>query len=1065
MNRFDIAPFALPNAPAGELKFEEMRDIESVDVDFAGPAPATAALQYLRKNWPGESTPGGWTKRIERVMEMVQQRPMSVGWYKMDDLFTPEWVTAATNVARRGKHTLVFSFQALTAELPDATDYAVTFRRTVGVRVAGNAVAVTAMRVFTRSRPARSRLHLELHAGRRTAAKTIGVSGYNAVVRRVLAGVGTRVTATQVRVGAGRQAAFEIELDHMTPVHPYAHDGAHVRFDLGRDAFTIALTSLDAEGPIWFADAGIFIVRADHPETFAAYRERTKGRRNVAAEIAALPEQSLAGAMNGQPRPHPMPYVCGCRHARQKFWIEPCGDIELTDWLVNPTWFRSPAGSDTPKWKNAGTARVFFGFDQWAAEARHNDPWPVMAYNLQFRRDAVRVRQKCFAVPLTQSILAGEPAPDATIVALVRFSFENTGDTPATAELPIAYSHHASRVHNRREMRNHNRTGVTDTMIPVCEREKLILDGDLIRGSYKDEMVPRLAFQTEMTSETHADGVRFRKELQPGETCEFLARVPFVAVESEAELAALRGLDFDRCHDEMARYWRAESRKGAQISTPDPHLNAVYTGHLPMVVMSDYGHADDPRIVSTSVGACTYGNFTNESVMIVEELQQRGMTEDVRRRLATWVKYQGTVGLNGRFTDHDGVFYGSGGWEQGQSYNQHHGWALWALARHFLHTGDHTWFAGVADSVIKGAEWIARQRRETMKELPHSRGWERGFLPAGALEDVEDYFYWLSTNSLTWRGLDSAAAALENYGHAEAKRYRREADAYGRDLRRGFEAARRHSPLVRLRDGRWVPHYPSRLYCRGRDYGWIRETLEGSVYLLISGLYKSESKQGGWILDDYQDTRYMCAPYSYPIHDPQTEWFDCGGICPQPTLLAGLLPHLDRDEIEVYLWMFFNAWAACYRPEAQAFVEHPQPVLGFGNCAPFKTSDQSNAMKWLAYMFAYQRDGLLHIGRAIPRAWFAQERPFGAARLSTDFGTVSVEYRPKPSESRIEAEVDLELRTAPDTILLRFRHPEKKPIRSVEVNGRAHGKFDAASGDIELPAKSGRLVVLVAYGE
>ena len=163
-----------------------------------------------------------------------------------------------------------------------------------------------------------------------------------------------------------------------------------------------------------------------------------------------------------------MPYVCGCRHARQKFWIEPCGDIELTDWLVKGNqWRVTPEGRDTPKWKNAGLARLFFGLDQWAAEARHNDPWPVMAYNQQFRRDVVRVRQKCFAVPLTQSILAGEPAPDATMVALVRFSFENTGDAPAVAELPVSYSHLSSRVHNRRVLRDHNRTDITDSLVKL----------------------------------------------------------------------------------------------------------------------------------------------------------------------------------------------------------------------------------------------------------------------------------------------------------------------------------------------------------------------------------------------------------------------------------------------------------------------------------------------------------------------------------------------------------------------------------------------------------------------
>jgi hypothetical protein len=29
--------------------------------------------------------------------------------------------------------------------------------------------------------------------------------------------------------------------------------------------------------------------------------------------------------------------------------------------------------------------------------------------------------------------------------------------------------------------------------------------------------------------------------------------------------------------------------------------------------------------------------------------------------------------------------------------------------------------------------------------------------------------------------------------------------------------------------------------------------------------------------------------------------------------LAGLMPRLARDEPEIYIWMFFNAWAACYR--------------------------------------------------------------------------------------------------------------------------------------------------------
>jgi hypothetical protein len=78
-------------------------------------------------------------------------------------------------------------------------------------------------------------------------------------------------------------------------------------------------------------------------------------------------------------------------------------------------------------------------------------------------------------------------------------------------------------------------------------------------------------------------------------------------------------------------------------------------------------------------------------------------------------------------------------------------------------------------------------------------------------------------------------------------------------------------------------------------------------------------------------------------------------------------------------------------------------------------------------------------------------------------GIVSVEYRPQPAVGKIEAEVELELRSKPDQLLLRFRHPEKKPIQSVTINGRASQAFDARSGDVKLPAVSCKVCVSVGY--
>ena len=430
-----------------------------------------------------------------------------------------------------------------------------------------------------------------------------------------------------------------------------------------------------------------------------------------------------------------------------------------------------------------------------------------------------------------------------------------------------------------------------------------------------------------------------------------------------------------------------------------PQLDALHQSHLTYVQISDPAMPGEPALINTSVGTSTYSNCGNESCMINQELDQRGLADDARRRLEVWLKYQGTEPLLGRFSDKKGVLHGAGSFSFPASYNQNHGWILWRLAEHFLYTRDRAWFEHVEPGDPRGLRLGLPPAQADDEGAAHSR--EAGNTAScrpGHSRTSQEYRYWLTTNTMIWRGVDTAARALEACGHPEAARVRREADAYGKDLRRGFETMRQHSPLVRLRDGRWVPYYPSQLYRRGRDVGWIRETLEGSVYLLISGLYDPRGREAQWILDDFQDNRYMSPPYGYAIVDEDNDWFSRGGISIQPNLLAGLLPYLDRDEPEVYLWMFFNAWVACYREEINAMVEHPYPVLGYANTAHPKTSDEANAVMWLRYMFVYGPDDGLYLGRAIPRAWLRGAEPIGLENVRTRWGQASVRYFPGGGE-------------------------------------------------------------------
>ena len=1038
MKLFDIGPFALPNCEPGEVRFEALRDIARVEVAFRGKPPAKLSLSYLRRYWPER-----------RVEQGDPTHPAAFGWIPTDDWFNGAWQRAAAIVTRTGANSLAITFKPLTSEFPDQKDDAVTFRRTMGVKLEfPDSAEVRRIAVFTTARPARSRLRVQLDCGRRTPGKALVFEAYNAVVGSIGELKGVSLRSGVLQLGKAKNRSFELTVAHMTPAHPYANDDGHVTFALDGDAFTISLASMAREGPIWLAEQGAFITRADVSTSFAEYRARVKHDKTITERVLERPEQSYGGAYFGQPRPHPIGYCVGSAHARQIFRIEPNGDLVLDKWML--TW---TPGRDTPRYRNKGGARFFFGLERDCVMGRFNDPAPVPVYNVHLRRGDLLVEQKALAVPMERSILDGEPTADETIVALVRFRFRNAGDQPLVAMLPIGYSSDSGRSANALHSR-----GADDYLVPLSPRDKLATADGRITSIWEGEPVLRCSYETTMSPKSHGNGLHFSQELQPGESCELLLKIPYIAIDRDAELSALDGLDFNHCLDAVTRYWRDAGAKGAQLHTPEPNLDALHAAHFTHVQIADPAMPDGSGLVNTSVGTATYGNFSNESCMIIQELDQRGCHDEARRRLDLFVKYQGTVKLPGNFTDWEGVYYGAGGFEMG-NYNQHHGWVLWCLCEHYFLTGDSAWFKRVARSVIAGADWVFRQRRNTLGALPRSRGWERGFLPAGSLEDVTDYWYWLSTNVLTWRGTDAAARALEDAGHSEAARVREESDAYRADLIRGFETARRYAPLVRLRNGRWVPHYPSRLYCRGRDIGWIRETLEGAIYLLISGLYATDSPQAQWILDDYQDNRYESPPFGYQVPPPAENWYDHGGMSIQPNLLAGLMPYLDRDEPEMYLWMFFNAWCACYREETNSMVEHPMPILGYSNSAYVKTSDEANAVMWLRYLLVYATPNLLHFGRALPREWLSGCAPVEARNVATYFGKVSVSYRSAVSDGRIVAELDLALRRTPKRTLVRFRHPAKLPIRSVRVNGSDSSSFDAAKGDVEITGLSGKVTV------
>jgi len=1049
-------------------------------VTFKEAAPETASLSYLRKTWP----------QFRPELCDPTYGSMRFGWNAIDDQFNSTWKQAPVNCAKTTDRALEFTFVKLSDEYPaeemgtdprhtrdfhplpqlgDSPDiYDGTYRRTLGIRIDGvEPASVAGIEVFTKAEVVSSEIRVTLDARKRTPGNSIALSAYNASIDEVTPESGVQVHGLNLDLTEHGARSFRIRLTHLKPEGYFSYDEGLVTFALDHDAFTISLDSLAKQGPIWYAEEGVFITLAGDTTTFADYEKRNEGKKTTAELVVERTEQSLGNSLNGQPRPHQCAGGLGCKHCRQRFWIEPNCDIVFHRYNIDPI-----KGRDTQRFKNAGrNGRLFFGLERWSATGRSLEPGPTMILNSSYKRDSLVLKTQAFAVPLDRPIF-DDLEGDDTIICLMKFKLHNKGSEPTSVEIPISYSSDSTRSGNLiSRMPDDQR--LTDRRVPRSQRENLTLkelgtdaNGTPLQGvigEYEGQQVLRCAFAGDLRAESTGDAVSIRVDVAPGEKREIVLKIPYIDLDQREEIKALAALDFEKCREDVRKFWREECRTGAQLRSPEPQLDEFHRGHLAFVEITDSKMPGTTDQINTSVGTSTYGNYVNESAMIIEELEQRGLHEQTRQRLNVWLKHQGTAGLKGKFTDHDGVFYGAGGYESGSSYCQHHGWAMWSLARHYFLTGDAVWLNSIADQLLKGVDWVARQRNETMGDLPHSRGWERGWLAPGGLEDVDDYFYWLSTNTMTYRGVEWVARALEAIKHPEAARVRREADDYRKALIRGFETARQHSPIVRLMDGRWIPHYPSRLYRRGRDLGWIREILEGAVYLLIGELFAPNSKQAQWILDDFNDNRYMDPQFGYPVYQLDRNWFDWGGFSQQPDLLAGLMPHLDRDEPEIYIWMFFNSFAACYREEIGGMIEHPHPILGFSNHVAYKTSDEANSVMWLRYMYVYHYGKILHLGRAIPREWLSDGNDIWVADVATPFGPVSVRYKSSAASGTITAEIDFKQRTQPGEFLVRFRHPGKLKIKSVKVNGCEHAAFDPDKDNVNVTGMTGKVEVVATY--
>ena len=1034
----DAAPFGeyrtWDNGKDIGVLWEDARDILKVVVRFAAGAaptdPASVKLQYWQSQWP--------QRRIPR--DKVAGSGGS-GWLNVGDWYNGKWKDADVELATDDA-TWTYTFKPVNEkEFPGLNDFDAKYRSTLKLRLLfpDQAPPVAAFHTFTDSTWDQAEAAV-MWGG--TAVSEQIWDGKPEVFNGQVAGISALEGCKAVITDNSWTSTVNGNLDGVRLSFFYAKPAAAVSFDetvvtirAKQHSFSFLARDIAEGKHIFIRDYGVLVKPIKDTTTYAQAEEAyQKSPKSLHDRISDLPEQTLDRTWSAMPQKGRIYMPLAVEGGRQHFGINPNGDIRL-----DRDWQRRVKGADTDRTKWGNNIDIRFGLSGDKTGASIEDGYlPITT--TWYERDGVRYTEDAFATTLNGVLPKdGRVKGEEPQVLMVRFRLTNYTNSTQKAVLPI-------------EVR-------TDGKIePPAE------SSGLISGKTADGERLRLYVNANNTSlNIRGNQAVCEAYIPAGATKEIYVNIPFETLELPAEAQQLTKLQFDEQYKMISDYWRKRMAQSCQIVTPEPMINSFYSANSSHQLINTENEVGTDERAMAKVGTFSYGVYTNESVMMTSDIDRRGYKDVAEKAYESWIHYQGTARLPGDYTNADGVFYGVNGYQAG-GYNQHHGWALWGMGEHYWFTRDDAWLNRAAPSIIKACEWIINQRTRTKTdECVGIRAIEYGLLPPGSLEDIGDWRVWMSNNVFSWWGMDNAARALSAIGHPQATWLLNEAADYKKDIRNAFLEAMVRSPVVPLRDGTYVPSIPSEVHRRGRSFGWITETLEGSIHMLRCGVIAPDEPAALWIMRDYEDNRYTSDQFGYQIPFFDRDWFNLGGFSQQPSLLCSPTPYLLLDEPKQYLRAYFNAFAAGYFPERAMLTEHPLPALGNYAGDHFKSSDEAMNTSWIRWMFVWDEGEDLYLGKVMPRYWLEDGKQVKIERAQTHFGQMSMSMKSYAKSGRIEMTIEPPTRNAPRAIYARFRHPDGKNMNRVTVNGKPWSKFDPVKEWVVLPPFKEKTVVVAYY--
>jgi hypothetical protein len=505
------------------------------------------------------------------------------------------------------------------------------------------------------------------------------------------------------------------------------------------------------------------------------------------------------------------------------------------------------------------------------------------------------------------------------------------------------------------------------------------------------------------------------------------------------------------------------------------------------VQLADARWTDAWRAASHQLrGRHMWGGLAFEVGRVARQMDMVGLHDEADKVYQHFLKAPGAK-PDGDYADGNGALEWAASMkhDMGYSHDGTHastGRLLFGMAERYFLTGDKEWFQRHRERMQAAADWIVRQRNSYMKEVPNRKDLlVAGLMPPYMLGDYAlpacDWRWYYCDNAFSLQGLLRFADALADFDAEAGQKYRAEAEAFRRDIRRAVDREAALSPVRLGRDGLYRSFIPLAAYTRGlmlalefpsvgRPQG---DVIVGALPLAepFAALEANDARMVG-TLDIMEEVgtsagavRELEAARKKKGLSNADAWFwNCyGASLPKASHNANI--YLLQDDVPNFLRFWMNSYAVMVGSDGRMW-EWGQWGQYTGCTAP-----DNGTAGWFLENFrnllVMEEGQALWLARATPRVWLEQGKTISVRNAPTYFGTVAYEIVSQVDGGRITATVEIPSRKPPQTVMLRFRHPQARPIKSVTLNGQDWQKFNTEKEVIRVTGVQGRATIVANY--